>query len=362
MEEQKSSRVSAIGRGATVNPANRFERVQLQHDWEHLEQAGELPERAALRTQFLPDESKTVIAETESPDVPFRFSINPYRGCEHGCAYCYARPYHEMLGMNAGLDFETKILVKSDAPALLRRELNRPDWRGDVICLSGVTDCYQPAERSFRITRGLLEVMREADQAVSIVTKNSLVLRDLDLLAPMGQQRLAQVNISLPTLDQELSRVLEPRTAAPAARLRAIRELTDAGIPVRVLIAPIIPGLTDHEVAQVMQAAQESGAAEAHYVLLRLPLAVAPIFLDWLAVHRPEARSRIEQLIRSTRDGRLNDSQFGQRMVGSGAYAESIRAAFATFARRFGLDRPLPPLDTSRFRPPKSPGGQLRLF
>jgi DNA repair photolyase len=303
-----------------------------------------------------------VITETDSPDVPFRFSINPYRGCEHGCAYCYARPYHELLGMNAGLDFETKILVKFDAPRLLRGELNRRGWQGEVICLSGVTDCYQPAERQFRITRGLLEVMQQARQAVSIVTKNALILRDLDLLGPMGQQRLAQVNISLPSLDQGLTRVMEPRTSAPAARLRAIRELTAAGVPVRVLISPIIPGLTDHHVPQVMQAAKEAGAIEAHYTLLRLPLSVAPIFLDWLDTHRPELRPRVEQRIRATRDGCLSDPQFGRRMSGSGTYAETIRTAFVVFAKRFGLDRPLPPLDTEQFRPPALPSGQLRLF
>ncbi|MCL4203390.1 MAG: PA0069 family radical SAM protein [Pirellulaceae bacterium] len=362
MQAGKSSRVSAVGRGATSNPPNRFENVHREDDWEHLEQAGELPEQVALRTEFLPDQSQTVITETDSPDVPFRFSINPYRGCEHGCAYCYARPYHELLGMNAGLDFETKILCKFDAAKLLRRELNRSGWQGDVICLSGVTDCYQPAERQFRITRGLLEVMREAEQAVSIVTKNSLILRDLDLLGEMGRQRLAQVNISLPSLDQELTRVMEPRTAAPAARLRAIRELTEAGVAVRVLIAPIIPGLTDHSVPQVMQAAKEAGAMEAHYTLLRLPLSVAPVFLDWVDTHRPDFRARIEQRIRATRDGRLNDSQFGTRMSGSGAYAETIRNAFSAFAKHFALDHPLPPLDTRRFRPPKAASGQLRLF
>jgi DNA repair photolyase len=362
MEPRKSSRVAKVGRGATINPPNRFERTQYQDDWEHLDPSEDPPGPLAERTQFLPDQSQTVITKTDSPDVPFRFSINPYRGCEHGCAYCYARPYHELLGMNAGLDFETKILVKFDAPRLLRGELNRRGWQGEVICLSGVTDCYQPAERRFRITRGLLEVMQQAQQAVSIVTKNALILRDLDLLGPMAQQRLAQVNISLPSLDQSLTRVMEPRTSAPAARLRAIRELTAAGVPVRVLISPVIPGLTDHQIPQVMQAAKEAGAIEAHYTLLRLPLSVAPIFLDWLDTHQPELRPRVEQRIRATRDGCLNDPQFGSRMSGSGAYAETIRSAFTAFSRRYGLDRPLPPLDTSQFRPPARPRGQLRLF
>jgi DNA repair photolyase len=225
-----------------------------------------------------------------------------------------------------------------------------------------VTDCYQPAERQFRITRSLLEVLHEASQATLITTKNSLVLRDLDLLAPMAARRLAHVNISIPTLDAELSRVLEPRTATPAARLRAIRELTAAGVPARVLIAPIIPGLTDHQVPQVMQAAKEAGAVEARYVLLRLPLSVAPVFMAWLETHRPQARPKIEQLIRSTRDGRLNDSTFGERMVGTGPYAEGIRTLFLTFAKKYGLDDPMPELDATQFRPPRSETGQLRLF
>jgi DNA repair photolyase len=362
MEPGKSSRVSAKGRGASINPPNRFERIHYQDDWEHLDPSDEPPGPVAEPTHFLPDRSQTVITQTDSPDVPFRFSINPYRGCEHGCAYCYARPYHELLGMNAGLDFETKILVKFDAARLLCRELNCSGWQGDVICLSGITDCYQPAERRFRITRGLLEVLHQARQAVSIVTKNALVLRDLDLLGPMGQQRLAQVNISLPSLDQDLTRFLEPRTSAPAARLRAIRELTAAGVPVRVVISPVIPGLTDHQIPQVMQAAKEAGALQAHWSLLRLPLSVAPIFLDWLDTHRPELRTVVEQRIRATRDGRLNDPQFGTRMSGSGAYAETIRSVFVAFARRFELDQPLPPLDTNQFRPPPPPRGQLRLF
>ncbi len=352
----------AVGRGATVNPPNRFEHAQLAVDWEHLEHDEARGERRAVATEFLPDESKSLIVEATSPDVPFRYSINPYRGCEHGCAYCYARPYHEMLGLNAGLDFETKILVKSDAVSVLRKELGRPAWRGEPICLSGVTDCYQPAEREFRITRGILEVMQEARQAVSITTKNSLVLRDLDLLAALAAQRLAQVNISIPTLDAELSRTLEPRTATPAARLRAVRELTAAGIPVRVLVAPIIPGLTDHQMPQILREAREAGAVEARYILLRLPLSVASVFLGWLETHRPQAKAKIEQLIRSTRDGRLNDATFGERMVGTGAYAESIRTAFRAFVNKYDLDGPMPEFDTSLFRPPRSASGQLRLF
>lgn len=362
MSQDPTPRQRMVGRGAAVSPPNRFERTRLTTDWEHLEGDDSVEDRRAVPTEFLPDQSQSLIVETESPDIPFRYSINPYRGCEHGCAYCYARPYHEMLGMNAGLDFETKILVKFDAARVLRKELGRPSWQGEPICLSGVTDCYQPAEREFRITRSILEVMHEARQAVSITTKNSLVLRDLDLLSPLAAQRLAQVNISIPTLDAELSRTLEPRTATPAARLRAIGELAAAGVPVRVLVSPIIPGLTDHQIPQVLREAKDAGAIEARYTLLRLPLSVAPVFLIWLELNRPQAKAKIEQLIRATHDGRLSDSTFGDRMVGTGAYADSIRSTFLAFVRKYALDGPIPEFDTSLFRPPRSETGQLRLF
>jgi len=354
-------RSSIIGRGATVNPPSRFERIHVEEDLEQIQDDDQF-ERRAVSTEFFRDESKTVITENESPDVPFRFSVNPYRGCEHGCAYCYARPYHEMLGMNAGLDFETKILVKFDAARLLRRELCHPSWQGDAMAMSGVTDCYQPCERKFGITRSLLEVMLEARQATSVTTKNSLVQRDLDLLTPMAASQLAHVNISIATLDAGLSRRLEPRTATPRARLRAVSQLSESGIPVRVLVAPVIPGLTDHQVPGVLKAAKEAGATEASYELLRLPHSVEPFFLNWLDENYPRARSKTESLIRVTRDGKLNDAEFGRRMVGSGAYAENIRATVVAFARKYGLDRSLPPLDTSQFRSPRSENGQMRLF
>jgi DNA repair photolyase len=359
-----SHRTNSKGRGAPVNPPNRFERTRVEDDWEQLDAdddelaTGGRP----VPTEFLPDNSRSLIVENHSPDVPFRFSMNPYRGCEHGCAYCYARPGHETLGMNAGLDFETKILVKHDAVRLLRQELAKPSWHAEVIAMSGVTDCYQPAERRFRLTRGLLEVMLEARQPVGIITKNALVLRDLDLLKPMAEQRLVHVNISVTTLDSELARTMEPRTATPAARLRAICELSAAGVPVNVIVAPIIPGLTDHELPQILSAAKEAGALAAGYVLLRLPLAVAPIFTEWLAAHRPLAKERVEQLIRSTRGGELNDSQFGRRMRGDGPYAEGIRRTFQLFTKKLGLDQPLPPLDSSHFQAPRGADGQLRLF
>jgi len=362
MGEERKTRFPPVGRGAGVDPPNRFERTFIEDDWDQLPPDDDHIGSRKIATEFFPDQSRTVISENDSPDIPFRYSVNPYRGCEHGCAYCYARPYHEMLGMNAGLDFESKILVKFDAAALLRKELCHSRWQGDAIALSGVTDCYQPGEREFRITRGLLEVMLEAQQATTITTKNALVLRDVDLLAPMAEAGLVTVNISIASLDSELTRVLEPRTSTPQARLRAVRGLSGAGVPVSVLVAPIVPGLTDHQMANVLQAADDAGAVSAGYELLRLPQSVAPIFLDWLDTHFPQAREKVEGLVRSTRDGCLNDATFGQRMVGSGTYAESIRNTFGAFARKYGLDGPAPELDTSRFRPPRDKNGQLSLF
>ncbi len=351
------------GRGAAVDPPNRFEKTHHQADWEHLEGSDDFqPFERPAPTQFLPDHSQTIIARNNSPDIPFTYSINPYRGCEHGCSYCYARPGHETLGMNAGLDFESKIVVKFDAPRLLRKELNHPRWTGEAISMSGVTDCYQPAERKFQLTRGLLKVMNEANQPVGIVTKNALVARDLDLLAPLAARNLAHVFISITTLDAELARRLEPRTAAPAARLRAMRALTEAGVPVGVMVAPIIPGLNDHHVPQILQAAAEAGARSAGYVLLRLPLAVEPIFLAWLDAHFPLAKPKVESLLRATRSGELYQADFGRRMRGEGPYAESLKATFKLFVAKFGLDGSFPDLDSSQFRPPALPGGQKRLF
>ncbi len=351
------------GRGATASPPNRFEATHAVADYEQLAADDELlAEERKVATVFLPDHSKTLIRENDSPDVPFRYSINPYRGCEHGCVYCYARPTHETLGMNAGLDFESKILVKHDAAQLLRRELNHPKWQPESITISGVTDCYQPAERKFKLTRGIVEVMLEARQPVTLITKNSLLLRDLDILAPLAARNLVAVALSITTLDADLARTMEPRTATPTAKLRAIRELSAAGVPVRVMIAPLIPGLNDHEVPQIMQAAQEAGASGAGYVMLRLPLAVSPLFLDWLQTHRPLQAEKVEGLVRSVRGGKLYVTNWRERMRGGGPYADGIEASFDLFAKRFGLDKPWTPLDCSQFRPPKLPGGQMRLF
>lgn len=351
-----------IGRGSQLEPPNRFERMHLEADREHADPTESDGPARRLTTQFLPDRTRRIIVSNDSSDIPFRFSINPYRGCEHGCAYCYARPGHEYLGLNAGLDFESKILVKHDAAELLRAELAEPSWQGDMLAISGVTDCYQPAERRFRLTRGLLEVLLEARNALGLITKNALVARDLDLLAPLAELRLVHVYLSVTTLDAELARTLEPRTSPPQMRLQAIARLCQAGVPVGVMAAPIIPGLNDHELPAILTAAKEAGAQTAGYTLLRLPMAVGPIFTDWLARHRPLAAERVLNLIRSTHDGKLNASQFGRRMRGAGPYAEQIQQTFRVFAARLGLDQRLPPVDLARFRPPAPRSGQLRLF
>ena len=352
----------AIGRGAGIDPPNRFERVRIEDDWEQLDADEASADPRRVPTEFLPNDTRRLITENNSPDVPFRYSINPYRGCEHGCAYCYARPGHETLGMNAGLDFETRILVKHDAPELLRAELAADGWQGEPITLSGVTDCYQPAERRFRLTRGCLEVMLEARQPLGIITKNALVARDLDLLAPLAAENLVHVFLSVSTLDAVLARSLEPRTATPQAKLRAIRAVASAGVPVGVMTAPIIPGLNDQEIPAILAAAKEAGARSAGYVLLRLPFAVRPIFEDWLARSYPEKAERVLSLIRSTRSGRMNNYEWGNRLRGEGQYAEQIAKTFKVFRKKHGLDAPLPPLDQSKFVPPRLTSGQMRLF
>jgi DNA repair photolyase len=353
-----------VARGSTVNPANRFEHTQQQGDHEHgTAEEDSLPgERRKIETEYLPDHAQTLIRENDSPDVFFRYSINAYRGCEHGCVYCYARPGHETLGMNAGLDFETKIMVKHDAPAILRKELNKKTWRPEPIMISGVTDCYQPAERQFKLTRGILEVLLEAEHPFTMITKNSLILRDLDLFREFAKRNLAAVAISITTLDADLARTMEPRTATPEAKLRAIRELTAVGVPVRVMNAPIIPGLNDHEIPAILTAARDAGAQSAGYVMLRLPWAVSPIFTAWLREHRPLQADKVESLVRSVRGGQLYDAEWSQRMKGTGPYADGIEKTFRAFCKKLGLDQPQPELDCSRFRPPRLPGAQLRLF
>jgi len=348
--------------GSNLDPTNRFERVYAESDLEHLEWDDEyLKERTDRKIQYLSDTSKSIVSENDSPDIPFRYSVNPYRGCVHACAYCYARNSHEYLGLNAGLDFETKIFVKHDALRLLREFLARDAWLPEPIIFSGVTDCYQPAEREFRLTRQCLELANECNQPISIITKNALVLRDLDLLQDMAARNLAHVNLSITTQDIELARVMEPRTSIPAARLRAIKILADAGVPVRVMVAPIIPGLNDHEAPAIMKAAREAGATDAQYILLRLPLTVEPVFREWLLRTQPLKAEKVESLVRQTRNGKLNDSDFRKRMVGTGEIADQIRSLFQLFRHKYGFEH-LPALDASKFKPPLSHSGQLRLF
>lgn len=346
------------GRGTSLNPPNRSEVLQLASDPVYSDCPPE--EQPLPRTQFFFDASESLLTKNESPDVGFTWGLNCYRGCEHGCAYCFARPFHEYLGWSSGLDFETKILVKLRAPELLRRELSSPRWRPAPIGMSGVTDCYQPAERHFRLTRQCLEVCAEARQPILIITKNALVTRDLDILATLAQQRCTLVNLSVTSLDSELAGELEPRASRPAARLRAIRELSAAGIPVNVLVAPVIPGLNDHEVPAILEAVAAAGAHSASYVLLRLPYAVKDVFTQWLDEHAPTKKARILDRLRTLRGGRLYDSAWGQRMRGKGIFAEQLDQLFHVAARRAGLNREPVELTTANFRRP--PGDQLELF
>jgi DNA repair photolyase len=349
------------GRGAAENPPNRFEKIHLEPDadW-NPDEDGQGGRPQGPRTQFFKDHSQAVIARNDSPDVGFSASLNPYRGCEHGCIYCYARPTHEYLGFSAGLDFESKIMVKEEAPELLRRELMSPKWQPQVIFMSGVTDCYQPVERKLKLTRRCLEVLAEFRNPVFIITKNRLVTRDIDLLSELARHGAAAVWLSITTLDAELRKVMEPRTAPPAARLAAIRELAQAGIPVGVNVAPIVPGLTDHELPAILQAAADAGATAAGYTVVRLPYAVAPLFEQWLTTHFPDRKEKVLNRLRSLRGGKLNESQWGKRMRGEGIFAEQIGQMFEVARRKAGIQNDANELFTAAFRRP--PGAQLSLF
>jgi DNA repair photolyase len=347
-------RRSIVGRGAAGNPKNRFERVEVEPD----EIEGDEPRP---ETVYLRDHSRSIIARNDSPDIGFDASINPYRGCSHGCAYCYARPTHEYLGLSAGLDFESKILVKQDAPELLRKDLWSPRWNPLVLSMSGVTDPYQPVERRLRITRRCLEVLAEFRNPVVIVTKNHLVTRDIDLLSELALHDAAAVAVSLTTLDDDLRRIMEPRTSCPARRLAAVEKLAASGIPVGVMTAPVIPGLNDHELPALLSAAAEAGATFAAYVPVRLPYAVRPLFEDWLARHFPERKDKVLNRIRSMRGGELNDARFGSRMRGEGLFARHIAQLFAISCRRAGMgEGHFPKLSTAAFR--RGGGAQPNLF
>jgi len=351
------------GRGAHLQPANPHLAIRREDDFEHVAEDDDfLAELDRPPTEYLADDSQSIVAENDSPDIGFRYSVNPYRGCAHGCSYCYARPYHEYLGFSAGLDFETKVLVKHRAPELLRDWLARPSWRPETIAFSGVTDCYQPAEREFELTRGCLEVAAECRQPIGIITKNALVTRDIDLLQQLAAHHVVRVSISITTLDAKLARTMEPRTSSPAARLRAMRELSDAGIPTQLMLAPVIPGLNDSEIPAIMKAARDAGADDAGYVLLKLPTSVREVFFDWLRRSYPDRLAKIETLIRSTRAGRLHDSRFGRRQRGTGNVADLIADAFSLWRKRLRYPEESRPLNRDAFHPPQPANGQLRLF
>jgi DNA repair photolyase len=346
------------GRGAVSNPTGRFEKFYIQPDPESDLQEDE----TGPRTEFFTDHTESIFAKNQSPDVPFDLSINPYRGCEHGCAYCFARPSHEYLGFSAGLDFESKIMVKPNAAKLLREEFSSPKWKPQVVAMSGVTDCYQPIERKLKITRSCLEVFVEARNPIAMITKNFLITRDIDLLKELTRFEAVAVFISITTLDPKLASRLEPRASLPAKRLEAIRVLKEAGIPTGIMMAPVIPGLTDHEIFPLLDAAAKAGASSAGYVLLRLPYGVKDVFEQWLEAHYPLRKEAVLSRIRATRDGKLYESEFSERMKGSGLIAEQIHQQFEIATRRSGLSgaRRTPELSIAHFRRPSEP--QLELF
>lgn len=342
------------GRGAGGNPPNRFEKIRLERDedWN----PGEDP---SPKTQFLRDLSQSIISFNDSPDIPFRASLNVYRGCEHGCSYCYARNTHEYLGFSAGLDFETKIMVKENAPDLLRRELSSPKWKPQSLAMSGVTDCYQPIERRLQLTRRCLAGLAEFRNPVSIITKNYLVTQDIDLLRELAAHHAVTVHLSINSLDSDLARKLEPRAASPNLRLAAVEALAKAGVPVGVLVAPVIPALNDHEMPSVLAAAKAAGAGWADTEILRLPLTVAPIFEQWLEQNVPGKKDKVLNRIRAMRGGKLNDSRFGSRMRGEGIFADQISQMFHVARRKACLLEDGPELSTAEFRRPE--GSQLAL-
>ena len=346
-------------RGAASNPAGRFERHQRETFDDGWEIEEELP---PLRTHVGVERPRSAITRNASPDLPFDRSVNPYRGCEHGCIYCFARPSHAFLGLSPGLDFETRLIARPDMPQVLARELRRPGYVPAPLAIGTNTDPYQPIERERRIMRGVLEVLHDFGHPVTVVTKGTLVERDIDMLAEMAQRGLAQVGLTVTTLDPRLARALEPRVPSPARRLETIRRLAQAEVPVRAMISPVIPGLTCHEVESLVAAAREAGVRAASWAMLRLPREVAPLFRDWLDEHRPDRAARVMARVRETHGGRDYDPEWGRRLKGQGTYAELIARRFAVAIRRAGLDGGLPPLRTDLFSPPPRTGDQLSLF
>jgi DNA repair photolyase len=344
------------GRGAAFNPPNRFEQLQYQALEVELEYEEERP---PFRTQFYDDTSRSILAKNDSPDISFTYSINPYRGCEHGCVYCYARPSHEYLGFSAGLDFESKIMVKRNAPKLLEEALSKKSWVPQTVTISGNTDCYQPAERLFKLTRSCLEVFLRFRNPVGIITKNALILRDLDILQEMASLNIVHVLISMITLDPDLVRKMEPRTAAPTSRLKAMSELAKMGIPVGLNLAPVIPGLTDQEIPALLKAAADNGATAAAFSPVRLPGAVEPLFIEWIRRTFPDRAEKVLNRIRDIHEGKLNDSRFGSRMSGKGKIAELMSDLFDLHASRYGLDKGWEELTTKHFRSPSNAQAEL---
>ena len=347
------------GRSAGINPTGRFEPVTrhvFDDGWETLEN---LP---PFKTEVQVERPRTIITRNESPDISFDRSINPYRGCEHGCVYCFARPTHSYMGLSPGLDFESKLFAKPDAAKLLDKELSKEGYQPRTIAIGTNTDPYQPIEKKWRIMREILEVLDQRNHPVGIVTKSALVTRDIDILSRMAERGLAKVALSVTTLDRILARTMEPRASTPTKRLEAIRQLTNAGIPACVMVAPIVPGLTDQEIEKILDAARAAGAQDAGYVLLRLPLEVSPIFKDWLLRHYPDRYRHVMSLVRSMRDGKDYDAEWGKRMKGSGPYAWQIGRRFEITARRLGLNLERRSLRTDLFRPPARKGEQLMML
>ena len=352
IEENPQSREAIHGRGASWSPANRFEKLHLDvTDVDLVDDDPAAEEKPRRATQYFEDKTKTIVAHNQSPDVGFEVSINPYRGCEHGCIYCFARPTHEYLGFSAGLDFESRIMVKPAAPRLLEDELSSPKWRPQLLMMSGVTDCYQPIERKLKITRGCLEVLAKFRNPVGILTKNRLVTRDIDILSEMAKHKCVVVNLSVTSLDPNLQQILEPRTSAPAARLDAVAQLRTAGIPVGVMVAPVIPGINDHEIPAIVAACAKAGAQFAGHVLLRLPWAVRPLFEHWLDEHFPERKAKVLDRLRASRGGKLYDSRWRKRQTGEGIFADQISNMFEVACRRAGFGE-RPKLSTAAFRRP----------
>lgn len=345
------------GRGTGLNTANRFERLHLEPD--PLEPDDE-DFRHKVPTEYMVDATRSVLAENDSPDIGFRYSLNPYRGCEHGCIYCFARPTHEYLGFSAGLDFETRILVKPDAPELLAATLRKKSWQPQPVALSGNTDCYQPVERRLQLTRRCLQVFLDFRNPVTIITKNHLITRDLDILAELAARDLVHVTMSITSLRNQLIEIMEPRTSRPERRLRTLAQLAEAGVPAGVSIAPLIPGLNDEDVPAILEAAARHGARWANYLMVRLPGAVRPLFLEWLRRHFPDRAGKVVRRLQSVRDGELSDPRFGSRMRGEGELADVVSSFFTLARRRHGLEVGDHQLATHRFR--RDGNRQLQLF